>query len=171
MSAPAMPHIPEGAVPHQMRAPCPDCGILDGYLRTKGGQDLVSCINCGRYCYAAPKTETGRAVRSVSTTRAEIKPKKRAAVLIRAHQRCELCGRPGAATEAGLHVDHVLTVDAGHKLGLTDDQINDQINDLENLAALCTECNLGKGNTTLPLWLFAAIIRARTMQQQPEGGE
>lgn len=55
-------------------------------------------------------------------------------------------------------VDHMLSVDDGLKLGLSEDQLNN----IENLAALCPACNLGKGRTTLPLYLVVAIIKART---------
>jgi hypothetical protein len=36
-----------------------------------------------------------------------------------------------------------------------------ELNDDENLAAMCSECNLGIGSETVPLRLCFAIIRAR----------
>jgi 5-methylcytosine-specific restriction endonuclease McrA len=147
-----------GARPHAMREPCKFCGEPSrGTLARVGGQNVVRCAACGRAVYNAPRTETGEAQRSVLTVHNSIKPKTRAAVILRANRRCELCGAPAAGTE-GLMVDHMLSVDDGLKLGLSEAQLND----LSNLAALCPACNLGKGRTTLPLYLVIAILQART---------
>ena len=82
-----------------------------------------------------------------------IKPKTRYRIIERAGSRCQLCGASG-----NLHVDHLLSVEHGLAHGLTDEQINSD----ENLAALCEECNLGKGNQSIALWLMVALLRART---------
>lgn len=142
---------------HPLRAPCVGCGGLEGVIERRNGQACVFCRSCGRFAYNAPRTETGERQRSAMTVHNGIKPKVHAAVIIRAGRRCELCGAPAAGTE-GLMVDHMLSVNDGLKLGLTEDQLNN----IENLAALCPACNHGKGRTTLPLYLVVAIIKART---------
>lgn len=148
----------EPSRPYTMRAPCKFCGEPEqGLISLVNGQNVVRCAACGRAVYNAPRTETGERQRSVMTVHNGIKPKVHATVMIRAGRRCELCGAPAAGTE-GLMVDHMLSVDDGLKLGLTETQLND----IENLAALCPACNLGKGRTTLPLYLIVAIIKART---------
>ena len=81
-----------------------------------------------------------------------IKPKKRARILIRASGRCELCG-----SRTNLHVGHILSVNSGLALGLTESDLNDD----ENLCAMCEECNLGIGDETVPLRLAVGILRAR----------
>jgi hypothetical protein len=49
-----------GAVkPHTMRAPCKECGGLEGRIERKSNQDVVRCARCDRYAYCAPRTETG----------------------------------------------------------------------------------------------------------------
>lgn len=57
----------------------------------------------------------------------------RAQVLNRDGGRCKMCG-VSAGHGAILHVDHVIPVSRGGRT------------DLDNLQALCQECNLGKGN-------------------------
>jgi 5-methylcytosine-specific restriction endonuclease McrA len=144
--------------PHRLREPCRWCGEPEaGTISQVNGQAVVRCAACGKANYNAPRTETGERQRSVSTVHEAIKPKTRSQVLIRAGRHCELCGKPVEAT-MGLHVDHLLSVDDGLAQGLTETQLNH----IENLAAFCEECNLGKGRTTLPLWLVIAIIKART---------
>ena len=75
-----------------MRTPCRACGGISGEVRTRNGQDYVFCLTCGRWCYNAPRVETGRAVRTVQSIREAISPKQRARVLVRAGGHCELCG-------------------------------------------------------------------------------
>lgn len=146
------------ARPYLMREPCKFCGESEqGTIAAVNGQNVVRCTGCGRAVYNAPRTETGERQRSVTTVQGGVRPKIRSRVLIRAGRRCELCGKPVEAT-AGLHVDHLLSVEDGLAQGLTEAQLNH----LENLAAFCEECNLGKGRTTLPLYLIIAIIKART---------
>lgn len=136
----------------EMRAPCAGCGHARGRIEERNGQDTVRCLSCGRHCYNAPRTETGRAQRSVSTVHASIRPNQRARILARASGRCEVCGARG-----NLHVGHILPVVTGLESGLTDAQINHD----ENLMCLCEECNLGWGAMPMPLWLAVAVVKAR----------
>jgi hypothetical protein len=146
-------------VDRQTRQPgCKYCGAPDGYIITKSGQDCVYCASCNKHQYNAPKTETGREARSVSTTHAAIKPKQRSRIIERANGRCERCGKPAAVSVTGLHVGHIVSVVDGHKHGLTDDTINSD----ENLLAECDECNLGHGKAALPMRLLIALLLTRT---------
>lgn len=140
--------------PYQLRNACRCCGSQAGYIDHKSGQDCVYCAGCFRFQYNAPKTETGRATRSVSTTHKAIKPSQRRRILERAHQTCEICHRRGVT----LHVGHILSVDDGHKHSLTDDVINSD----ENLIAECEECNLGGSSRSMPLRLLVALLVARS---------
>jgi len=135
-----------------MRAPCPGCGHDRGRIITKNGQDTVRCTSCDRFCYCAPKVETGREARSVSTVHNGIKPKQRARLLMRASGRCELCGG-----RESLHVGHALSVAEGLEMGLTEAELNSD----ENLIAQCAECNLGLGREPIPVRVLVAILRAR----------
>ena len=136
-----------------MRAPCADCGSAFGSVTERNGQDTVRCAECYKYQYNAPRVETGREQRSVSTTHAAIKPKQRARIIDRAHGRCESCGRK----EGVLHVGHWLSVDSAMSLGLSEAEINDD----ENLYIACEECNLGQGAQPVSLTTMVAVIRAR----------
>lgn len=138
---------------YRMRKPCPHCGNAIGRLEDKNGQDTVRCSACGRHCYNAPRTETGRSVRTVATIHKALRPSLRARVIERDGFACVLC----RATETRLHVGHLIPVEAGILYGLTDAEINDE----ENLAAMCEECNLGYGNRPIPLRTAIAIVRAR----------
>jgi hypothetical protein len=143
------------AEPTQMRQPCKKCGGTFGKITTKGQQDCVYC-DCGAFCYNAPKTETGRKVRSVSTVHEAITTKKRWRIIERANGRCEVCGK-----RKDINVGHILSVDVGVKMGMTDLEINSD----ENLAAMCSECNLGLGKHPIPARMLVALIVARTSQR------
>jgi 5-methylcytosine-specific restriction endonuclease McrA len=136
-----------------MREPCRRCDCSAGYIETRNGQDCVFCSACGKHSYNAPKTETGREARSVSSVHNGIKPKQRSRIIERATGRCELCGAKG-----NLHVGHLVSVVYGVAKGLTDSEINSD----ENLAAMCDECNLGIGANPVPLRLAVAMVMART---------
>lgn len=138
---------------HSMRARCRYCGATEGRIETRNGQDCVYCLACGKHQYNAPKTETGRAERTVTTIHNGIKPKQRARIIERATGRCELCGARG-----NLHVGHLVSVKDALRLELTDAEINSD----ENLAAMCDECNLGIGENPVPLRLAIAMVMART---------
>lgn len=135
-----------------MRAPCAACGGTAGLVLERNGQDTVRCAQCNRFQYNAPRTETGREHRSVTTVHAAIKPKQRARIILRDGGRCILCGATG-----NLHVGHLVSVDAGMRFGLTDAEINDD----ENLVAQCEECNLGIGSEPMPLRVAIVVLRAR----------
>jgi hypothetical protein len=143
---------PETAI--DMRAACPACGEHRGKLKAVGHQDTVRCAGCGRHCYNAPRTETGRPTRRVKT-RDGMAPGLRAAILERATGRCELCGRgPG---DGELHVSHLLSVADGTKLGLDSELLDSP----ENLACFCDSCNLGQGRRSASPRLLAALLLAR----------
>lgn len=140
-------------IPYKMRADCRfGCGSDLGRIETKNGQDCVYCIGCGRHQYNAPRVETGREARSVTTVHNGIKPKQRARILERDGGRCFLCGKG-----ENLHVGHLLSVNEGLKQGLTEVEINDD----ENLAAMCDECNLGMADRPVPIRLIIAVLMAR----------
>lgn len=137
----------------EMRKPCTQCGGKLGLLVEVNGQDTVRCLGCNHFCYNAPRTETGREVRTVTTIHNGVKPKLRAKILERDGFCCVLC----RAEDKRMHVGHVVSVDAGFATGLTDAEINDE----ENLIAVCDECNLGQGAQPIPLRVAIAILRAR----------
>lgn len=137
---------------YKMRKPCL-CGSELGYLTEVSGQDTVRCIACDKHCYNAPRTETGRAQRTVGTVHSRVKPKLRRRILERDGDRCVLCH----AIDVPLHVGHIVSVDAGLAVGLTDDEINDE----ENLIAQCEECNLGQGAQPISLSVAIRILKAR----------
>lgn len=139
-----------------LREPC-RCGNRTGRLETRGGQDCVFCDRCGRHCYNAPRSETGREVRSLRT-RPDIKPGKRARVLERDNATCVLCHRHGVDLDVG----HLISVDAGRKLGLTDAELYDE----ENLAAMCGACNSGLSARPVSLRFAVALLRARIPDQE-----
>lgn len=136
---------------YELRNPCKRCGSLSGRIETKGNQDCVYC-DCGTFQYNAPKTETGREVRTVERVHKSIRPKDRASVLMRANGRCELCG-----SRINLHVGHLLSVEAGLRLGMNELQLNDP----ENLCAMCEACNLGVGKEPIPARFLMALVLAR----------
>lgn len=147
--------------PIRMRARC-KCGSVDGYITETGAQDVVRCSSCNRFQYNAPRVETGKAVRSVSTVHAAITGRQRAEVLLRAQFRCEMCGhRPTKETDE-LHVGHFISVKSGLEFGMTDEQINS----IENLFCQCAQCNLGLKAEVVPLWLMVATVMARTKRSR-----
>ena len=140
----------------QLRNACRFCGCETGQVKTRGGQDCVFCEACCGWQYNAPKVETGRKQRSLKTTHELITPSIRWRVIERANGVCESC-RCSPPASVGLQVGHVVSVEDGHKVGLTDQQINS----VENLIAQCPECNSGASSRTLPIWMYVAILKAR----------
>lgn len=138
-----------GDAAYKMREPCKRCGETAGVVATKNGQDTVRCAGCGVHCYNAPKVETGRATRTVTTVHNGIKPKQRSRVLERWGNRCAVCG-----ATSDLHVGHALSVVDGLALGLTERVLNSDA----NLIAMCAECNLGLGRTSLRATVYAALL-------------
>jgi hypothetical protein len=141
------------------------CGSLDGggIVEEKGGQDTVRCADCSRFLYNAPRTETGRAARTIATI-PDVSPSVRAFVIERAGARCEACGWPAALRP--LEIGHFLSKKDGIEQGLTDAEINHP----DNLLAQCKECNSGWSSRTLPPKLMVAILRARIARLQKKGG-
>ena len=152
--------------PYKMRTPCKSCGGTDGFIKTNGGQDCVFCAkpSCGKHNYNAPKTETGRAVRTIETVHAGIDSGLRMKILLRDGGRCRLCGKE-ATPEHPLHVGHCLSVKDGMEQGLSDSEINHPC----NLCALCDGCNLWLKTTPFPVWLAVALVMARLKNEHAEG--
>jgi 5-methylcytosine-specific restriction endonuclease McrA len=140
-----------------MRAPCPGCGCAHGTITTKNGQDTVRCAECARYCYNAPRTETGREPRSLRT-RPTIRPSQRTRILLRDNGACVLCHRH----DVPLDVGHLISVHDGHALGLSDAMLDSD----GNLAAMCASCNSGLSDVSLPPHLVAAALRAQSKRAQ-----
>ena len=59
--------------------------------------------------------------------------------------------------DVNLQVGHILSVKAGIDQGLTEVDLNDE----ENLIAMCEQCNLGIGEISLPLPMCLRILKAR----------
>ena len=144
--------------PWSMRDPCPRCGHEKGTIKTQSGQDRVFCADCGRHAYNAPRSETGRPQRTLRT-RPQIKPSKRMRVLERDNHTCVSCHR----ADVDLDIGHLLSVEDGHRLGFSNDELNDE----ENLAAMCAACNSGQGHLTHSLRLVGMILRARLDHRRP----
>lgn len=143
--------------PFIMRARCGKCGCNEGRIEERGAQDVVRCADCNTFQYNAPRVETGKAVRSVSTVHDAVKPRVRAQVLMRANGRCEVCGRRPEGSTSELHVGHVISVKRAMEVGLPDDAINHD----ENLMALCSACNLGLGKDVIPVRFVVSVLMAR----------
>lgn len=141
-----------------IRDPGCSCGSNIGYITEAGAQDVVRCRKCNKFQYNAPRSETGKPVRHVSS-REGIKPSQRIRIMLRANGRCELCGRDGRERE--LHVGHLLSIKDGLGFELTETQLTVD----ENLAIMCDECNLGLGTLSVPLWVVYRILIARTIEQ------
>lgn len=147
----------DGRKPITMREVCRGCSCPEGYITETGAQDVVRCVDCDRFCYNAPRTETGKKVRTVQTVHEAIKPKLRARVITGANGRCQLCGK-GPESGATMHVAHMVSVKQGLENGMTELELNDEA----NLVCACDECNLGLGEETIPLRLALAMIMAKT---------
>lgn len=142
----------EDRVEYVPREPCKRCGCDKAFIAPAGGQDVVRCWLCRYAMYNAPRTETGKEPRTSATVHRAIRSSQRARVLARGTGRCELCGARG-----DMHVAHIVSVAVGLNIGLTDAELNDD----ENLVALCSDCNLGQGAEPMSLRLAVAILRAR----------
>lgn len=129
-----------------LREPCIQCSGLDGMVKRKGFNDVVTCIVCGTFGFNMPKTESGKKRQSCSTTHSGITPQTRIDVLRTAGFKCETCGIP-ASKSGGLQVGHIRSVKECLEAGMTDREINA----LSNLIAQCPECNLGLGKKSLDL--------------------
>ena len=142
-------------IPHPLRAPCSQCGGAAGRIKETGAQDCVYCLGCDRFQYNAPRKETSKPVRSVRSSRdVDISPSLRAEILFeRAGGCCEICHNMGAE----LHVGHLMSVAAGRAEGMTDAELNHP----ENLAAMCSNCNLGLKDQPVSSRLLMKLTMAR----------
>jgi hypothetical protein len=145
---------------HPMREPCPRCGCPDGTITTRNGQDTVRCARCHRHCYNAPRSETGRERRSLST-RPDVRPRQRSRIFLRDNFACIMCHRNDVALEIG----HLVSVHDGRLVGLSDTDLRSD----ENLAVMCEECNSGLSKRSLPPRLIAAAIWACRLHESERG--
>ena len=127
--------ITEPGADHQMRAGCPECGSTAGTISPINGQDVVRCAQCGRYCYNAPRTETGRPPRSLRA-RPQIPPSQSRRIFVRDRRTCLLCGRH----DRPLVIGHIISVREGRAYGLSDAELYHD----ENLTAMCQSATLAK---------------------------
>jgi 5-methylcytosine-specific restriction endonuclease McrA len=139
---------------------CKRCKSTTGRIETKSGQDCVYCTECGAFQYNAPRTETGREVRSLRT-RPDISPSQRTRILDRDGGTCILCH----SSDRPLDIGHLISVDDGNKIGLTEAQIYHD----DNLAAMCAPCNSGYGSRTVNPRIIAAALAARALRSAIEG--
>ncbi len=122
---------PEGLTIYEIRDSIPDVGVQ---------QHLDKRVRELRYYYRVPleRTEKGQVYRyrgerdDAAADDGNISAKLRAAVLHKAHGRCQMCGRTVADDEIKLQVDHKIPRNWG---GTTTE---------DNLWALCQLCNGGK---------------------------
>jgi hypothetical protein len=130
---------------HPMREPCPACGCPDGTITTRNGQDTVRCAQCQRYCYNAPRSETGRERRSLST-RPDVRPRQRSRIFLRGNFACIMCHR----SDVALQIGHLISVHDGRLVGQSDDDLTSDVN-LARLAGLrgrhCLRCRPGRGES------------------------
>ena len=141
-----------------MREPCRWCGFVgSGVVHYRGGQYTVRCGECNRHVYNAPKTELGLRPVTVQTIR-DISPADRVYVLFRAAGHCEVpgCGKT-FGTEVVPHLAHLVSVNDILRLKLPLQEAKRLANCLENLAALCDECNLGLGKASVNARTLMAI--------------
>lgn len=144
-----------GTVP--LRFPCKQCGCSSGRIEKKSDQNCVYCVSCGKYAgFNMPKRETGEEQRHVSS-RPGLKPNQRSRILERDSFQCVLCGKSPSRNGIILHVGHVLSVDAGERIGASHDEVWDD----ENLYTSCEECNLGQGKLSLSPRIALSLLRAR----------
>ena len=138
---------------------CRKCGSGQVRIETRNGQDTVWCKapDCGLYSHNAPRTETGRTVRTLRR-RPDIRPSKRSRILDRDNGACIICHRP----DADLDVGHLISVEDGKKLGMTEAELYDE----ENLAAMCSSCNSGYGSMSISPRILLGLIRARINRRE-----
>lgn len=152
----------------KMRRPCVKCGCLDGRIESRNHQDCVFCLDCGAFQYNAPRTETGKEQRTVSTVHENVKPSVRSEILARDGFACIFCHK----RDRDLHIGHILSVKSALELEksgwLTRPFTDEMINSTENLAAMCEECNLGLGRETVPLYLIIGIFLDRIARRRSQ---
>lgn len=153
-----MSALQEGLV-YILRKPCQYCGSTSGEIRPKGGQDVVYC-ECGKYAgYNAPRVETGRAVRSLSS-RQGLTPGQRHRILEAHDFSCISCGRRPPDVE--LQIDHLISRHDAEAAGCLDELIDSE----DNLAPQCAECNSGKGRSTVSIRMMHRVLQVRDAQKR-----
>jgi 5-methylcytosine-specific restriction endonuclease McrA len=140
-----------------MREPCKYCNHPEGRIEIRNGQDCVFCLKCGKHNYNAPKTETGRDVRSLRT-RPDVKPNQRARILDRDAGQCIICH----TTDRQLDLGHLVSVVDAKRLGWSENLIYDD----ENLATMCAPCNSGYSAVSINPRIFAALVVSRVRQRE-----
>lgn len=95
---------------------------------------LIECLARLNNWEMYRRTEDGPGPRTTSDAveRGKLTPKLRYEVLLRDNFRCRACGA-SAETGAHLHIDHIVSIANGGRTVF------------ENLQALCSPCNFGKG--------------------------
>lgn len=155
-------HPATQALPLRVPCPKPGCGHTLGDVTTKGGQDVVYCSAYGAYQYCAPRTETGRAARSVRRT--SIPPSKRARVLAAHNNTCVGCGSHPPDVE--LTLGHLVPRQDALELGLPEHLADHDY----NLAPMCPECNLGIGRSPIAIGLMYRLLLLH-LRTSPEVSE
>lgn len=140
-----------------MREPCRTCGTSDGHITERGKQDVVRCARCNRYAYCAPRIETGKKKRTLST-REGITPSQRARILATHDHSCISCGK--RPPEVRLELDHIISRELAAEHGCLDELIDSE----HNLAPRCEECN--SGNRWLPAPSVRLMYRTLMMKQR-----
>ncbi len=103
---------------------CPYCWKLCTFDSERGYSKILSFkVRC--WNYFDPPSNKGR----------KISPSLRFEILHRSDFKRVYCGKP--ASEGQIHVDHIISIFDGGT------------NDVDNLAAACSECNLGKGRRSV----------------------
>lgn len=140
-----------------MLAPCRSCGSTEKRIYwDQNGQDVVRCAACDAYAYCAPRSETGRAVRTLDARR-DLRPRQRSRIFARDLGRCVMCGSddPGR-----LDIGHLLSLKEGHALGVPDEMLGAD----DNLAVMCRECNGWLGAGSIAPVMLARLLRARALR-------
>lgn len=152
--------------PHDylMRNPCRRCEHEYGRVERKATQDCIYCLQCGKFCYNAPRSETGNPVAHLKS-RHNVSSSQRSRILTRDNHRCVFCGANGDTAE--LHVGHLISVENHESLGLTERDLQSD----DNLAASCATCNLGLGKNSVSARLLAALVHRRELHPDPITGE
>jgi hypothetical protein len=133
------------------REPCPNCGSTNAAIWPRNGQNVVTCNDCDRFLYNAPKHETGEAPRTVATLRPNLKPSQQARILDRDLRRCIMCG-----TRDNLCIGHFLSVKDGLALGVPMEVIESD----ENKAAMCEADNLGLQAHSVSARFYVSLLAA-----------
>ena len=142
--------------------PCPLCGGYNVMLRMQGMAVRADCSSCKRrngdsvYVKFVPKQRLQMPTQHHTPAyRSEIKPKARQKAFERANYTCEVCGKYALGD---LHADHMYSLADARDNGV----INESwVHSLDNIAALCGECNSGKGRSSLPLEIRNEIRKRR----------